>query len=283
MLPTKLAVVLLPMALLICSFPAHAQNPINAFEAASTSIDGLLKPNFSNSAEFRTSVVNPQTAPKQIGAKPFSTIALGFKASTLGAGLELATPLSRSLNLRAGANIVVFGYAFSIDGVDYHSDLRFRSAQASLDWFPSHRSFHISPGILYTRNSLLAVANVPPGQSFVLGNQPLINSINDPIGGTASVVFPRNFAPTLLVGFGNMIPRTGNHFSFPIELGAAFTGRPQINLNLSGTACTIDGCFGAATGSIMQTALQKEIVKLNHYVRWFPVYPIAAAGVAYRF
>jgi hypothetical protein len=53
--------------------------------------------------------------------------------------------------------------------------------------------------------------------------------------------------------------------------------------NLNGTACTIDGCFGATTGSIMQSALQKEIVKLNNYAGWFPVYPIASAGVAYRF
>jgi hypothetical protein len=58
------------------------------------------------------------------------------------------------------------------------------------------------------------------------------------MGGTASADFPRNFAPTLMAGFGNMIPRTGNHFSFPLEFGVAFIGRPQIDLKLSGTACT---------------------------------------------
>jgi hypothetical protein len=210
-------------------------------------------------------------------------VALGFRASTLGTGLELATPLLRSVNLRLGANIFAFGYTFSIDGVVYNSDLHFRSAQASFDWFPIHSTFHISPGILYGRNSLSALAYVPPGQSFSLGNQPLINSIDDPMGGTASAVFPRNFAPSLMAGFGNMVPRTGNHFSFPLEVGVAFTGRPIIDLHLSGTACTTDGCFYSVTDPTTQISLQKEIVKLNNDVRWFPVYPIASARVAYRF
>ena len=281
MLQTKLAVTLILLALFIFDLPSHAQNPIRLFEATATPairIDGLPKPSLLG----KKSSTEP-SVPKPFGSKPLSKVALGLKASTLGTGLELATPLSRSLNLRVGANIFAFGYAFSIDGVDYNSDLHFRSAQASVDWFPIHSSFHISPGILYGRNSLSAIANVPPGQSFSLGNQPLINSIDDPMGGTASAVFPRNFAPTLMAGFGNMIPRTGNHFSFPFELGVAFTGRPQIDLKLSGTACTTDGCFYSVTDPTTQVALQKEIVKLNNDVRWFPVYPIASVGVAYRF
>jgi hypothetical protein len=281
MLQTKLAVVLIALALLACSLPSHAQTTFSSFEAATTpaiSIDLLPKPSLLGKKSSTEA-----SAPKQFGAKPFSKVALGFKASTLGTGLELATPLSRNMNLRVGANIFAFGYAFSIDGIDYNSDLHFRSAQASLDWFPTHGSFHISPGLLYGRNSLSAIATVPPGHAFSLGNQPLINSIDDPMGGTASAVFPRNFASTLMAGFGNMIPRTGNHFSFPFELGVAFTGRPVIDLNLSGTACTTDGCFYSVTDPTTQIGLQKEIVKLNNDVRWFPAYPIVSAGVAYRF
>jgi hypothetical protein len=280
MLQTKLAAVLIPLALLTCGLQSHAQNIISSFEAETTPairIDVLPKPSLLGK---KTSY---EAASKKSGTKPFSKIALGFRASTLGTGRELATPLRSNLNLRVGANIFAFGYAFSIDGVDYNSDLHFRSAQASIDWFPTHSSFHISPGILYGRNSLSALAIVPPGQSFSLGNQPLINSIDDPMGGTASAVFPRNFAPTLMAGFGNMIPRTGSHFSFPLELGVAFTGRPQIDLKLSGTACTTDGCFYSVTDPATQLGLQAEIVKLNNDVRWFPAYPIVSAGVAYRF
>jgi hypothetical protein len=37
------------------------------------------------------------------------------------------------------------------------------------------------------------------------------------------------------------------------------------------------------TDPATQAALKKEIVKLNNDVRWFPAYPIASAGLAYRF
>ncbi len=276
MLQTKLAVVLF---LLTCSLPSHAQTIFNSFEAATTPairLEDLPKPSRLGK--------NSTDPPKQPGTKPFSKVALGFRASTFGTGLELATPLLHNLNLRLGANIFAFGYGFNIDGVHYDSDLHFRSAQGSVDWFPTRSSsFHVSPGILYGRNTMSAIATVPPGQSFSLGNQPLINSIDDPMGGTASAVFPRNFAPTLMAGFGNMIPRTGSRFSFPLEAGVAFTGRPVVDLHLSGTACTTDGCFYSVTDPTTQISLQKEIVKLNNDVRWFPAYPIISAGVAYRF
>jgi hypothetical protein len=277
MLQTKLAVSLI--LLFACSIPLHAQATFNSFEAATAPairMEDLPKPSRLGK--------NSTDPPKQSGTKPFSTVALGFRASTFGTGLELGTPLMRSLNLRLGANIFAFGLGFNIDGVHYDSDLHFRSVQASVDWFPTHIStFHVSPGILYGRNTMSAIATVPPGQAFTLGNQPLINSIDDPMGGTASAVFPRNFAPTLMAGFGNMISHTGNHLSFPLEVGVAFTGRPIIDLHLSGTACTTAGCFYSVTDPTTQIALQKEIVKLNNDVRWFPAYPIVSAAVAYRF
>jgi hypothetical protein len=34
-----------------------------------------------------------------------------------------------------------------------------------------------------------------------------------------------------------MIPRKGGHWSFPFELGAAFTGSPSLNVGLTGWAC----------------------------------------------
>ena len=83
--------------------------------------------------------------------KLFSDFALGFKANTLGAGVELATPLSRSFNLRAGVNLFTFAHPFNIDGIDYNADLHFRSGQVSLDWFPEHGGFHVSPASSISR------------------------------------------------------------------------------------------------------------------------------------
>jgi hypothetical protein len=216
--------------------------------------------------------------------RPFSRLAIGFKADTLGSGVEAATPLSRSFNLRGGVNLFSFGYFFNIDGVDYDSQMHLRSGQATLDWFPRHGGFHISPGVLYFKSSLAAISSVQPGRYFELGDQGFINSVDDPVSGNASVVFPRKFAPMLTIGFGNIIPRSGRHLSFPVEFGAAYTGAAHINVTLDGTACVIaKGCFSFMANPDAQQGLKQEIYKLNEDLKRYPVYPIASMGVAYRF
>ena len=197
--------------------------------------------------------------------------------------MEIATPLSRSFNLRTGVNFLTFAYPFNIDGINYNADLHFRSEQLNVDWFPLHKDFHISAGMIYLKNNLSAIASAPPGGYFELGDQGFTNSVDDPLNGTATVVYPRSIAPTLMVGFSNLLPRNGKHFSMPYEFGAAFTGAPRVNLKIDGTACTSQGCFNAANNTEMQQSLQQENDKLNNSLSSLPVYPIISLGLAYRF
>ena len=48
---------------------------------------------------------------------------------------------------------------------------------------------------------MTAPVSVAPGQTFTLGGQSFLNSVDDPISGTSSVVYPHSFAPLLLVGY----------------------------------------------------------------------------------
>ena len=228
----------------------------------------------------------PQTntkAPDKLHIHPFSTFAVGAKISTLGAGLELATPLSRRLNLRATANYAIFNYAFNLDGINYDPRVDFRSAQIGVDWFPFHGGFHISPGFLYFKNALGGTANVPAGKTFSLEDTTYINSVDDPVSGTASLTYSRHMAPTLTFGWGNIIPRSGRHLSFPFEMGVAYTGAGSMNIKLAGTACTNQGCFNAATDPTTQANLQGEINDINEEIKKVPIFPIISMGVAYRF
>jgi hypothetical protein len=236
----------------------------------------------SNSGYVRN-VPAPPPAKEKSATRPFHSLAVGFIASTSGAGIEFATPVSRSFNLRAGFNTFAFNYPFSIDGVYYNARLHLQSSGTSLDWFPLHSGFHISPGILYVKNTLSAPASVGVGQSFELGKQPFINSVDDPVAGTSSVIVPRKFAPMLLFGFSNIIPRTGRHFSVPVEFGAAYTGAPQINVALGGTACTTQGCVAFASNAEAQAALKQEVYNLNEDLKRVPFYPILSMGLAYHF
>jgi hypothetical protein len=220
----------------------------------------------------------PTIAPE---LRPFRSYAVGFRAGTLGTGIEIATPLAGRINLRSGFNFFAFNDPFSIDGVNYQARLHLQSTQTTLDWFVG--GFHISPGFLYVKNSMSAPAFVGPGQTFVLGTQTFLNSVDDPVSGSSSVIYPRTFAPLLLLGHGNLLPRSGEHLSLPIEVGVAYTGAPQISVALNGTACTTNGCVNFSQNADAQKFLKQEINTLNEDLKHYPVFPIVSVGLAYRF
>jgi hypothetical protein len=291
MFQLKYFVVLILPLMVLCSIAA-AQDPTTESvatlaasplklpsPAAGFTLNAADKP----SSGYVRAVPAPQDPKKNKPLRPFRSYAVGFTANSLGASAELATPVSRSFNLRSSVNIFAFDYPFTIDGLNYDARLHLKSTGTMLDWFPRHRAFHISPGMLYVNNTLTSGASVGAGQTFQLGSQSYLNSIDDPVNGSASVVFPRKYAPMLLLGFGNTIPRSGRHLSFPVEFGAAYTGAPQINVTLSGTACTQEGCVNFAQNQQAQTNLKAEIYKLNEDLKRVPVYPIVSMGVAYHF
>jgi hypothetical protein len=220
----------------------------------------------------------PTIAPE---LRPFRSYAVGFRAGTLGTGVEIATPLAGRINLRSGFNFFAFNDPFSIDGVGYDARLRLQSSQTTVDWFMGR--FHISPGFLYFKSGMSAPVSVGPGQTFVLGTQTFLNSVDDSVIGSSSVIYPRTFAPLLLFGYGNLLPRSGEHLSLPVEVGVAYTGAPLISVALNGTACVTDGCVNFSQNADAQKFLKQEMNILNEDLKHYPVFPIVSVGLAYRF
>lgn len=253
-------------------FPLHSRRSTNA-----------SNPDFNDQPDDPKPKSKTSKNKDKLKVHPFSTFALGIRAGTLGAGAEIATPLSRSLNLRASANYMSFRYSFRIDGINYYTRADFRSGQLGVDWFPFHGGFHISPGFMYFQTGLSGAAKVPPGQSFTLDKTTYINSVDDPVSGNASVVYGRHYAPVVTFGFTNIIPRNGKHFSMPFEIGVAYTHAPVMDVQLAGTACTNQGCFNAGTDPDTQANLKQEVNDINDTVKQVVVYPIATLGIAVRF
>lgn len=225
--------------------------------------------------------------PAAVRTGPFSAIAIGAKAGLLGVGLEAATPLSSHLNLRGGGNAFNFSDTFSTDGVSYNANLQFRSAETSVDWFPWARAFHISPGaLLYNGNNVTANTSVPGGKTFTLNNQNYTSSATDPVSGSGSLKFSKA-APKITIGWGNLLPRSGRNFSFPIEFGFAYVGDPKLAINLQGTACyDYQGqnyCSNVATNQMIQTNLAAQQQKMNKDVQPIRFFPLLSTGFAYRF
>jgi hypothetical protein len=216
-------------------------------------------------------------------AGPFHSWRLDVMANSLGAGFEVSTPVARRFDVRGGANITSFGYEFDVDGLHYDSRIQLRSGNLRLDWFPRHRNFHISPGILYANNYVDAPSHVPAGAQFTLGDDNFVNSVDDPVHGHASLVFPRRVSPMVTAGFRNILPGQHRHIAVPLEFGVAFTGSPKIDVTLAGRACQQDGCFNFEENEEAQQSLRDEVRDINNTLSSIPVYPIVSIGFGYRF
>jgi hypothetical protein len=211
---------------------------------------------------------------------------IGAKVSLLGIGIEAATPLSRRINLRGGFNFLNYSRAFNNDGIHYAGTIDFRSAEAHLDWYPLG-GFHISPGVLfYNGNKITANAAVPSGQTFTLGGTQYQSDPTgaNPVTGTGELTWPKA-APSILVGFGNLLPRSGRHFGFNFEVGGEYMGAPTATLNLQGTACntSTDVCANAATDPGIQSSIQAQEHKINHDLSPFRFFPQISLGFGINF
>jgi len=263
---------------MLAGVPRFARGQTSAFASASS------LPSAPDSTESTSGYITLPPNPKKTNS--YSRWSMTLKASTLGGGVDISRALGRHFALRGSVNLVDFAFPFSIDGVTYDSQFNFRSGGVSVDLFPRHGALRISPGVLYLKNNLSAISGVPPGKYFELGEQGFINSVDDPLNGTAGVVFPRRVAPMITFGFRNLLFGKGEgsgRLSFPVEFGAAYSGAANIDVTLNGTACTLEGCFTFAQNAEAQDSLKAEIKKLNNRLDNFPIYPIVSMGATYRF
>jgi hypothetical protein len=218
--------------------------------------------------------------------KPFHSYAVMVKGGFAGFGLDIATSMGNHLNLRIGGSLFSYSGSYDADGLTIDGEVKFRTGEMSLDYYPFHNSgFRISPGVtLYNGNNLNAYTFVPAGQQFNLGDGTYTSDPSDPVHGNASMTFGRHVAPSLTIGYGNMIPRNGGHFSMPFEIGVQYIGYPMIQYNLQGSACdSMGNCGPIATDPTTQANEAEELSEINSDIRLLRFYPIISLGAAWKF
>jgi hypothetical protein len=228
---------------------------------------------------------------------PFSEFALGGGVGTMGVNLELATNLSRNLNIRGTGNLFKYNINnISTDGFNLAGQVNFGTGGVSLDYYPwASHGFRLSPGVIfYNTNQITASATGAAGSDLKLAGTVYYTDTGTSSPMAMNAILGLNHykqAFTMTTGWGNMIPRNGGHFSVPFEIGAAVTGTPTINVALSGYGCTNqedasdngESCINMATNSSAQASLNSQLSTWETDLNKLKVYPILTIGIAFSF
>jgi hypothetical protein len=220
--------------------------------------------------------------------RPFSRVGIDTHTGFGGAGFDIATPLSRVFNVRAGSDFFSYSTTFQEQGANVGINLHMQSGHASLDWFPFGGRFRLSPVVVFANNNrVLATALIPSGSTVTLNGQDYISSLTDPLHGSGSVEF-RKVSPGFTFGLGDIIPRTRSRFSIPVEMGFYYAGQPGLKVDFSGSACDPTqppaiGCQSVSKDGGFQQNLAAFITRNNNNLSYASFFPIFSVGFGYAF
>lgn len=183
--------------------------------------------------------------------KAFSNVSLGISASTMGFGIQAATPLHRSIAMRVGVTTLPGSYKYNqsigeVEGVKI-PDLRLKATAGMthgmllFDFTPFRRgksSFYITLGAYFGSSKLLKLSGqLDPAQLADLEAQG-IHITDIPVNiGSSEVMLNADGSmnaslkvwavkPYVGLGFGRPIPK--RRVGFRGEIGAAFIGKPKV-------------------------------------------------------
>jgi hypothetical protein len=220
--------------------------------------------------------------------RPFSQFGIEPYAGVGGIGLNVATAVARKFNLRAGSEFFRYSTTSVDQGANVAVNLRMQLGHASLDWFPFGGHFRLSTLVVFANNNRVkATALIPPGNTITLNGQDYVSSTNDPLHGAGSIDF-RKASPGFTLGFGNIVPRTSGHFSFPVEAGFYYVGQPDLKVSFTGSACdptqaAAVGCESVNDDGGFQQSLSAFVARNQHNLSYASFFPVFSFGFGYSF
>jgi len=261
-----------------------------AFAPARAQQSTFVAPDYSSSDSFLADAPSQSPAPYNFHHEPitahytpFVSYAVALRIGSGGIGAEVSTPLTKHLELRGGAQFFAYSTTIVTNGLNADGTLTLQNGFVAVDYFPLRKGFRVSPGVtLHNDNHVAFTLDVPPGQSFTLGNVDYTSEPGDPITGNGHLFFGSHLVvPRFTVGWGNPLPRDGGHWAFPVDLGFEITTRPTVQLSLTGSGCDSQGC-GPINDPDNEANIQQEIVKLQNDLAPLRFFPILSFGVSYR-
>lgn len=214
-------------------------------------------------------------------------LAVIAKVGTLGPGLELDYSFNESWNIRLQANGYTYSDTFEEDDIDYNGEIELSTYGLLVDWRPFDGVFHITGGAYSNGNELRGDAISSGSETFEIGDLEYRGTSSDPLTLDTAIVLGDETAGYLGFGWGQSYE---DGFMFSLEIGVLFSGEPDVQLEVAGTAEVVgypgyqfDVNGNSPEAIEFQANVAEEIVNLEEDISDFEVYPVIALGIGYRF
>ncbi|WP_194712334.1 hypothetical protein [Noviherbaspirillum soli] len=198
---------------------------------------------------------------------------LSVSAGTTGFAVHVVTPLNDKLSLRVGASLLEHDQSERTRSVDYDFQLRLRTIDMLLDYYPVDQGFRLTGGLMFNGNRIDAAGRPNASGGYVINNRRYSALEAGRLDGRIDF---RNLAPYLGLGWGKA-PRAEKGWGVALDVGAMLQGRPRVALATSGCGLPEPMCAQLAEDVSVERA------SLSDKVDNFRVYPVIRAGVTYRF
>ncbi len=196
-------------------------------------------------------------------------LAIGIKASTLGAGAEGIVGLLPSINLRGGANALSVDFDINTSDIDYDVDADLLNFPILIDWYPFKKSgFRISAGALVNKNEGDLEASTQ--SSYTIDGTTYTAAQLGTLNGKVDF---NEIAPYVGIGWGNALGKS-KRWSFTCDFGVVFQGEANVDLSVTGPI---------ASDPTFQANLAREKRELEEELEDYQYYPVIALGITYKF
>lgn len=203
-----------------------------------------------------------------------SSFNVGFKAGTLGVGLDISKAINEDISLRLNINGFVYNTTDdSLFSYAIESDKEYTLQTVGLLMDYHLLQLRVTAGAYLNNNKIVYKAK-PEG----------INELNfngtyyglDQIVKSDTTITFDNIAPYIGVGWGNNTNRRG--WNVTLDVGLLYHGEPNVDIDV-----TINDSVPSAVEDSINAAIEVEEKIQEEDYSSFPFYPVVMVGINYSF
>ncbi len=196
---------------------------------------------------------------------------MGFKAGTLGLGLEATWRPIPWLDVRAGFNKYDYEDNRADAGIAYTSTLQLDTYYGTVNFLFPVSPLRVTVGA-YSNGNEFQMASTAAAD-YDIGND---NFLASEVGTLRSTTYFESVAPYLGVGFDfSIVGKVG----LSLDLGVLWQGDPSVSLTADGTLANDPGPLG----DIFRAELAAEALQLEAEFEDYKAYPVISLGINFNF